>query len=379
MAESLARNRRRAADLRVLAFYLPQYHPIRENDEWWGSGFTEWTNVATAPSRFNGHDQPHVPTELGYYDLRVPEVRAAQAELARAHGIDGFVYYHYWFNGHRLLERPFQEVLDSGQPDFPFALCWANENWTRVWDGGSTDLLLEQSYSESDDRTHIQSLLEAFADPRCVRVDGRPLFLVYRVGLLPNPRRTAEIWREEATRAGIGDLYLLKVDSFPEEVGVNPASVGFDGAVGGIPDDRLLGTPLRWGKRWGLTRRLGLTERFWGDNKVFPYQRAVDTALTDPDRGYDVHPCVVPGWDNSSRRRQGGARVLRDSTPERYAVWLTEMLRRESESNGPQLVFINAWNEWAEGNHLEPDRRWGRAYLEATRGAIQTLRHRTTI
>lgn len=202
------------AAVRAIAFYLPQYHPVPENDEWWGKGFTEWRNVSKARPLFPGHYQPHLPADLGFYDLRLPEVREAQAELARAHGISGFVYYHYWFNGRRILERPFNEVLQSGKPDFPFCLCWANENWTRIWDGGDKHILLEQKYSAQDDLAHIQSLIPAFRDERYIRVNGKPLFLVYRAELIPDPVRTAAIWREAAIKAGVGDLYLARVESY---------------------------------------------------------------------------------------------------------------------------------------------------------------------
>src|SRR5215475_4957626 len=180
---------------RLVAFYLPQYHPIPENDEWWGTGFTEWTNVVSAKPVFAGHYQPHLPADLGFYDLRLPEVRQAQADLARNHGIHGFCYYHYWFQGRRLLRRPFDEVLRSGQPDFPFCLCWANENWTRVWDGSDKKLLIEQTYSADDDLAHIRWLAPAFRDPRHIRVEGKPLFLVYRARKLPDPLRTTSLWR----------------------------------------------------------------------------------------------------------------------------------------------------------------------------------------
>src|SRR6266478_229140 len=188
--------------IRPIAFYLPQYHTIPENDIWWGKGFTEWTNVVKARPQFKGHYQPHLPGELGFYDLRLEEVRQRQAALAREYGLYGFCYYHYWFNGRRILERPFKEVLASGKPDFPFCLCWANENWTRVWDGGGQDVLLQQHYSAEDDRQHIRWLANAFRDPRYIRIGGRPLFLVYRTELLPDPARTAAIWRNEVAKAG---------------------------------------------------------------------------------------------------------------------------------------------------------------------------------
>src|ERR1700682_5554230 len=182
---------------KLISMYLPQFHPIPENDEWWGTGFTEWANVTKARPKYRKHYQPHLPSDLGFYDLRLSETREAQAELAKRYGIHGFCYYHYWFNGKRLLERPFTEVLASGNPDFPFCLCWANENWTRRWDGREQETLLRQRYSPEDDRAHIRALLPAFEDARYIRVEGKPFFVVYRTGHMPDPRRTAEIWREE--------------------------------------------------------------------------------------------------------------------------------------------------------------------------------------
>src|SRR5262249_47266129 len=229
-----------------VAFYLPQFHPIPENDEWWGPGFTEWTNVAKARPRYRGHYQPHAPADLGYYDLRLAETRRQQAALARAHGIDAFCYYHYWFGGKRLLERPFDEVLASGDPDFPFMLCWANENWTRRWDGQENAVLARQQYSADDDRAHGRWLATAFRDERYVRVDGKPMFLVYRASQLPDPKRTTQIWREEAAKAGVGELYLCRVESFGSEHG-DPAALGFDAAVDFQPN---------WSRRRPSARRL---------------------------------------------------------------------------------------------------------------------------
>ena len=204
-----------ATRVRSLAFYLPQFHPIPENDEWWGDGFTEWTNVVPATPRFRGHRQPHVPADLGFYDLRVPEVRAAQADLALRFGVSGFCYYHYWFEGRRLLERPFDEVLRSGEPDFPFCLCWANENWTSAWDGKAREILIRQTYSPDDDLAHIRWLGAAFSDRRYIRVGGKPLLLVYRAHHLPDPLRTTECWRAEAERLGLGEIYLCSMQTGP--------------------------------------------------------------------------------------------------------------------------------------------------------------------
>lgn len=207
-------NRMKQHAKRVIAFYLPQYHPFPENDRWWGAGFTEWRNVVKARPLFRGHYQPHLPADLGFYDLRVPEVRQQQAALAERYGLSGFCYYHYWFNGHRLMQRPVEEMLASGKPDFPFMLCWANENWTRAWDGGEQEVLIRQEYSEEDDRAHIRYLLdEVFRDPRYIRVDGKPVFAVYRSALFPDMRRTIEVWREEAAARG-AELYLCRVESF---------------------------------------------------------------------------------------------------------------------------------------------------------------------
>jgi len=209
-----------------------------------GKGFTEWRNVVKAKPLFPGHYQPHLPADLGFYDLRVPEVRQAQVDLAREYGIYGFCYYHYWFNGRRVLDRPFTAVLSSGKPDFPFCLCWANENWTRVWDGGSKDILLAQRYSPEDDLRHIRSLIPALTDRRYVRVNGKPLLLIYRTEDLPNPGGTAEVWRKAVKEAGIGDIHLVRVEGF--ESSVNPETIGFDAAVEFAPDWRqIIGSNCR--------------------------------------------------------------------------------------------------------------------------------------
>lgn len=348
--------------LRSIAFYLPQYHPIPENDEWWGRGFTEWTNVVRATPSFRGHYQPHLPADLGFYDLRVPESRLLQAELAQQHGIDAFCYYHYWFSGRRLLERPFNEVLRSREPSFPFVLCWANENWTRVWDGGPREVLLAQTYSEADDLNHIHWLSEAFADNRYLRVTGRPVFLVYRSSAIPDVRRTIDTWRSEADRLGIGDLYLIRVESYLEPV-ADPQKLGFDAAVEFQPDPRMMGPRIRPPKPVRVLRRLSGRHSGFTRHFVHEYSDLVDASISRSRPTYKRYPCVTPSWDNSPRR-QVGALILTNSTPSEYRRWLCATVERFSPySEEENFVFVNAWNEWAEGNHLEPCLRFGREYL----------------
>lgn len=359
-------------DIRLLAFYLPQYHPIPENDQWWGPGFTEWTNVVKARPLFRGHAQPHLPADLGFYDLRLPEARQAQADLAREYGIAGFCYYHYWFQGRRLLQRPFDEVLASGEPDFPFCLCWANEEWTRAWDGRSGSVIVEQHYSEDDDRQHMRWLARAFADPRYIRVDGKPFFAVYRASRLPDIRRTTAIWRAEARALGIGELYLCRVESFSSER-ADPTTLGFDAAIEFQPDWLALGQMpmLRRDRPRRLLWKLGLTRSGYQRHQVYRYADVVEQMLRKPAASYTRFPCVTPAWDNSARREVGGG-ILKGSTPELYERWLRAVLERfEPPSPQENVVFVNAWNEWGEGNHLEPCQQWGRAYLEATRRALQ--------
>ena len=353
--------------VRAIAFYLPQYHPIPENDRWWGEGFTEWTNVKRALPLFPGHYQPHEPGELGYYDLRSATTRQQQADLAKEYGLSGFCYYHYWFRGQRLLERVFNEVLKTGQPDFPFCLCWANQNWTRGWDGQVNELLMAQSYCDEDSRAHMRWLVKAFRDPRYIRIDGRPVFLVYQASDLPDALGTTAIWREEARNAGVGDIYLCRVESFQDQR-PDPSTTGFDAAVEFQPDSAKLLT-----RREKLSWRLRKIIRMGHGALICDYASWMRRALEQPKAPYTLYPCVTPAWDNSARK-QWGAFLLKDSTPTLYGRWLEAVLTRfVPPSPEENLVFINAWNEWGEGAHLEPCHRWGRAYLDATKRAIERV------
>jgi lipopolysaccharide biosynthesis protein len=370
------------AALRAIAFHLPQFHPIPENDEWWGKGFTEWTNVVKAKPLFEGHYQPHLPADLGFYDLRLPEARAAQAELARSHGIHGFCFYHYWFNGRQVLERPVNEIWKSGEPDFPFCLCWANENWTRRWDGLEKEMLLEQRYSPEDDVAHIRSLIPMFQDHRYIKVMDRPIFLVYKASGMPEPAQTLARWRTEAKRAGLKGLFLVRVESYTDLSG-DPRTMGFDAALEFQPRAALLWKRI-FRRKWWHIRRIGTHEPGLRENFVLDYETLTRSALTIPSASYPRIPGVCPGWDNSPRLRKN-AYILHNSTPQLYEAWLREVVARQQARMGgggdssdsfESLIFINAWNEWAEGNHLEPCQKWGRKYLEATQRALESPANR---
>ena len=343
--------------VRVIAFYLPQFHRIPENDAWWGEGFTEWTNVRRARPNFDGHWQPHVPGELGYYDLTDPAVRDRQAALARAHGVDAFCYYHYWFGGRRLLERPFAEVLASGRPDFPFCVCWANENWTRRWDGLDHEVLMAQRYSPDDARRLVAELIPAFRDRRYLRVNGRPLFLVYNVADIPDVAGSVAVWRDECVRAGVGNPYLCAVQRNAVD---DPTVYGLDAAVEFPP----IGHAAE-----NITRRLAVTNpQFRGS--VFGYRNLAAHYLMQPRPPFRQFRGTTPMWDNTARRQHDGM-IVADSTPEDFGVWLQHAMAqtRLRHAGEERLLFVNAWNEWAEGNHLEPDARHGRRYLDAVRTA----------
>ncbi|MBA3944443.1 MAG: glycoside hydrolase family 99-like domain-containing protein [Herpetosiphonaceae bacterium] len=354
------------SNVRPIAFYLPQYHPIPENDKWWGKGFTEWTNVVKARPLFRGHYQPHLPADLGFYDLRVPEIRQAQADLAREVDIYGFCYYHYWFEGRRVLERPFNEVLASGKPQFPFCLCWANENWTRRWDGKDTEVLLEQTYSEEDDRRHGRWLVNAFRDDRYIRVEDKPIFLVYKASSIPNPIKTATIWREEASKAGIGEIMLCSVESHLVRHHVNPQALGFDAVVEFQPNTHIFATPLQR-VAWRMSRTFGLQNR----SIRYDYGTMVEKVLQKRVPDYPYFRCVFPSWDNTARRKVGAV-IFEGSTPDLYEKWLRMTIDGcKPNRSGETYIFINAWNEWAEGCHLEPCERWSHAYLDATQRAMR--------
>jgi lipopolysaccharide biosynthesis protein len=358
-----------STSIRTIAIHLPQFHPIPENDEWWGKGFTEWTNVTKARPLFKDHYQPHLPADLGFYDLRLEEARMAQAELARAYGIYGFCYYHYWFNGRRILERPVNEILKSDKPDFPFCLCWANENWTRRWDGQDHQLLLTQEYNEEDDRVHMEYLCRnVFSDSRYIRVDGKPVFIVYRTNKIPDPRKTADIWRETAIKEGIGEIYLCRMETghFP----AIPSELGFDAAIKFQPDiyNR---KPLQPNYLIKFLHQKGIVKSNLCDHLIYDYRDYVADMMERQAPNYKLYPGIMPSWDNSARVKSNAV-IFKNATPELYEKWLRQIKSSfKPFSTDENFIFINAWNEWAEGNHLEPCQHWGRRYLEATKKVFE--------
>jgi lipopolysaccharide biosynthesis protein len=345
---------------RFVPFYLPQFHPFPENDTWWGKGFTEWTNAAAARPVYHGHYQPRLPTELGFYDLRIDEVREAQAALARFGGIDGFMYYYYWFAGRRLMSRPIEALLASDL-DFPFCIMWANENWTRKWDGSSSDVLIGQDYDLVPPSRFLDDIAEFLADPRYLRIEGRPVLSVYRPNQMTDFPSVAREWRRLAKEKGIGELYLLHVDVGASMEGIesDSAESGFDGSMAFPPHNHA------WHGVDGA--KIGLRPGFGGNGML--YAEMVDDSVGQSWRDLDPdhYPGAMVTFDNTARR-QNASDFWYGSNPYRFRRWLSALATAVSDRpRDHRLVFINAWNEWAEAAVLEPTDRHGRSYLLAVR------------
>ena len=369
---------------RLIAFYLPQFHPIPENDEWWGRGFTEWTNVAKAKPLFPGHRQPRLPADLGFYDLRVPEVREAQAQLARNAGVEAFCYWHYWFgNGRRLIERPFEEVLDSGKPDFSFCLAWANDSWSGVWHGNPQKELIKQEYpGHADEEAHFRWAQRAFEDPRYLKVEGKPMFVIFRPHDLPSMEGFVMHWRELAAKAGYPGLYFVAIIC-KYAVGIdlyrNPILDPFDAVTPLVPADYMQGAARATGKfdfrrrakELNFGRRLNqLKSARWKRPTRIEFADVVAHALEGMPPGDRYLPSVLPGWDNTPRCSYHGV-VFEGETPELFKAYLRKAVERVSGYSAQRrIIFLKAWNEWAEGNYVEPDSISGHAYLDAIHSVL---------
>lgn len=352
---------------KIIAFYLPQYHPTPHNDEWWGPGFTEWTNVAKARPLFRGHNQPNIPADLGFYDLRLSETRMAQAELARNYGIDGFCYYHYWFgNGRRELERPFQEVLSSGEPNFPFMLCWANESWAaKFWNPDGTKVerkvLIEQTYSDDDIDRHFMELLPAFKDERYIKIDGCPAFMVYKPLMLPNAERFILRWQQLAREQDLPGIYFIGQLqlNITDDVIHQLIKQGFDA----INTCRLFDIWVSKRTKWELLKRAidRFVRRVPGARD---YAEMYPKFLGPIDSSENVVPTLLPNWDHTPRSGITGT-VLIGSSPELFRRHCLEVLGCVAKKKKNPLVFLKSWNEWGEGNYMEPDIKFGHGFLSA--------------
>jgi hypothetical protein len=377
---------------RVIAFYLPQFHPIPENDQWWGKGFTEWTNVARAKPLFRGHYQPRIPADLGFYDLRLPETREAQAELAREAGIEGFCYWHYWFTGRELLERPFHEVLKSGKPDFPFCLAWANHDWTnRSWKVKSyiskEKILMKQTYSKEDYIQHFYHLLPAFRDKRYIKVDAKPLFVVNSPLDIPDAKYFLELWEALAKENGLSGIHFvgITVNYLFKQIGKgenrtrignvsetakyyqNILDMGFD-AVNSRGARRA--EVIAGNKFLRFIREIA--RKYLKIELIYRYKqsRLNKYIYVNEDKWENVYPTILPNWD-STPRKDFGALVYTGSSPMEFKRQIKKCLEIINDKNDEhKIIFLQSWNEWAEGNYMEPDLKFGKEYIKVLKDCL---------
>ena len=355
---------------RVIAFHLPQFHAIPENDVWWGLGFTEWTNVRKSIPLYKGHTQPSIPLNGNYYDLTQPATRTWQARLAKEHGVDGFCYYHYWFNGRKLLEKPCETILETGEPDFPFCFSWANEKWTRAWDGASEEVLIDQDYgTEPEWRAHFEYLLPFFRDRRYITHDGKPMFLIYRPADFVEMPQMMACWDRWAREVGLPGLYFVKTltafDSSPGKEEFS-ASVSFEPWLT-TGCHAPLALRVRWRARNAVSNLLdlcGFPQKF-----LYTYDEIWKRILRRPYAA-NVFRGAFVGWDNTPRRGPKSW-IFAGGTPQKFGEFMKRQLTFAARDGSP-YVFVNAWNEWAEGAYLEPDEQHGYAYLESLKGAIDS-------
>lgn len=361
---------------RIIAFYLPQFHPIKENDEWWGKGFTEWTNVGKAKPLFRGHYQPRVPADLGYYDLRLPIIREQQAEMAREAGIEGFCYWHYWFgNGRTLLKEIFEEVLSSGKPDFPFCLGWANHSWSRrTWNSNAqytqdVDLMKQEYPGEEDIIMHFNDVLPAFKDSRYITVDGKPLFVIYEPLSIPNPKHFFTIWNDLAVKNGLKGVHFVAFSKVWIEKSKEPLQYGFDGIA---HSNQWHAEYKVYGGKFVARVISNLNQKY---PKYFPalrvkYKKIIKHLIVDIDKEDNIYPVIIPQWDRSPRSAKRGV-IYHESTPSLFYKHVCDAVDIVKDKIfDHRLIFLRSWNEWAESNYVEPDLRYGHGYLDAIKKAV---------
>lgn len=342
--------------VKLIAFYLPQFHPFQENDNWWGKGFTEWTNVGKALPNYVGHYQPHCPIHFGYYDLRIPEVMEEQAKLAREYGIHGFSYYFYWFSGKILMNAPLEGMLANKKVDIPFCMTWANENWSRRWDGRENDILIAQNHNDEDSLAFIRHLIKYFKDDRYIRIQGKPVLIIYRANIIPNMASIAKLWRDEVLRHDIPGLYLIAAQSFGIR---SPEEFDFDASVE---------FPPHTVKSGSVAKEIKVTNKDYTGN-IYSYEQVAANAVVARDPNYKLYRTAMLSWDNTARK-QNNSHIFHDFSLLRYKQWLSSIVNKVHSNPkytvDEKIVFVNAWNEWAEGTHLEPDQKYGYGYLQTT-------------
>lgn len=375
---------------RVIAFYLPQFHPIPENDKWWGAGFTEWNNVVKAKPLFKGHYQPRLPADLGFYDLRLPEIRQQQAELAHEAGVEGFCYYHYWFgNGKELLQRPFEEVLKSGEPRLPFCLCWANHDWTnKTWQKGmsikSDSMIMKMNYDFEDHKRHFFHLLPAFKDNRYIKVDGMPLFCIWAPKDFPRITEFIGLWRKLAEENGLPGIHFVgytsnasgrsmtgkKLSLWANDEAAEHYNeilkMGFDAVVSmGLYRGQALGNGKMKMLAYFLSNKLSVPKLYKAD-----YEKVMNYYYVEEDGWENVYPTLMPQWDRTPRAGTNTYPLV-NSTPEKFQKSIETVLNIiENKQSEHKILFLKSWNEWGEGNYVEPDQKFGHGYLKAIRNAI---------
>lgn len=370
------------SNIKALAYYLPQFHPTPENDEWWGKGFTEWLNVAKARPLFKGHVQPHLPTDLGFYDLRLPESRALQAEYAKRAGVSAFCYWHYWFgNGKQLLNGPLEEVVRLKEPDFPFCLAWANHSWyAKLWSTNKgmfniskSKLLAEQTYPGKEDyKLHFETMLPMFRDERYFRIDGKLVFVVYAPQDLPNPKEFMEYWNELAYQHGLGSFYFI-AHCYLYSLLPSIRKMGFDAINFSMHHEIFANILSKSPKLQRLYR--GLNKRIHVKPTTIEYANAVEKMDTDLWDEESIIPTLVPNWDHTPRSGNFG-RVFLNSTPELFAKHADLTFKRVAKKDDAhQVVFIKSWNEWGEGNYMEPDLEHGCGMIDEFRKVIDSYNH----
>lgn len=361
--------------MEIIAFYLPQFHPTPHNNEWWGEGFTEWTNVAKARKLFRSHYQPHIPADLGFYDLRIPEVREQQVKLAKEAGVTGFCYYHYWFgNGEVELEKPLQSIIDSGSPDFPICLCWANETWgKKMWnfDGSIAEriVLAEQKYlGERDNVNHFNYLLKTFRDKRYIKVKGRLLFLIYKPLDFIDLQGFMAQWQRLADENGLPGFYFVGYSSNINEEYSRLISLGLDSIV--VCN---LAEPMYRGKQRHFINKtmVHLKRLILNRPTIIEYRKAIQYFQSQYDKDDNIYPTLIPNWDHTPRSGKGGY-VFNNATPdlfEKHATSMIESIKHKDKED--QILFLKSWNEWGEGNYMEPDLKYGKGFITALSNAIK--------